>query len=78
MTATPPARRGPLRGRPRARVEDARLLTGRGVFVDDVVLPGMLHACFVRSPFARAAVRASTRRPPPRCRASAACSPPRT
>src|SRR5215813_11251804 len=40
------------------RVEDARLLTGRGTFVDDVSLPGMLHACFVRSPFARAAIRA--------------------
>jgi carbon-monoxide dehydrogenase large subunit len=40
-----------------ARVEDARLLTGRGTYVDDVVLPGMLHARFVRSPFARAAVR---------------------
>jgi carbon-monoxide dehydrogenase large subunit len=39
------------------RVEDARLLTGRGTFVDDVSLPGMLHACFVRSPFARAAIR---------------------
>jgi aerobic carbon-monoxide dehydrogenase large subunit len=39
------------------RVEDARLLTGRGTYVDDVVVPGMLHACFVRSPFARAAVR---------------------
>ncbi|HEY8526662.1 MAG TPA: xanthine dehydrogenase family protein molybdopterin-binding subunit [Acidimicrobiales bacterium] len=39
------------------RVEDARLLTGRGTFVDDVRLPGMLHACFVRSPFARAAIR---------------------
>ena len=39
------------------RVEDARLLTGRGLFVDDVALPGMLHACFVRSPFARAAIR---------------------
>jgi carbon-monoxide dehydrogenase large subunit len=39
------------------RVEDARLLTGRGTYVDDVALPGMLHACFVRSPFARAAVR---------------------
>jgi len=38
------------------RVEDARLLTGRGVFVDDISLPGMLHACFVRSPFARAAI----------------------
>jgi len=39
------------------RVEDARLLTGHGTFVDDVSLPGMLHACFVRSPFARAAIR---------------------
>ncbi|WP_101951799.1 xanthine dehydrogenase family protein molybdopterin-binding subunit [Mycobacterium sp. 3519A] len=36
------------------RVEDNRLLTGRGTFVDDVIRPGMLHACFVRSPFARA------------------------
>ena len=36
------------------RVEDARLLTGHGSFVDDVVRPGMLHACFVRSPIARA------------------------
>jgi carbon-monoxide dehydrogenase large subunit len=39
-----------------ARVEDARLLTGHGTYVDDVRLPGMLHACFVRSPFARAAI----------------------
>jgi carbon-monoxide dehydrogenase large subunit len=38
------------------RVEDTRLLTGRGTFVDDISLPGMLHACFVRSPFARAAI----------------------
>src|SRR5262247_3531074 len=39
------------------RIEDARLLTGRGTYADDVALPGMLHACFVRSPFARAAIR---------------------
>ena len=38
------------------RVEDPRLLTGRGTFVDDIVRPGMLHACFVRSPFARARI----------------------
>lgn len=38
------------------RVEDARLLTGTGTFVDDVVRPGMLHACFVRSPIARARI----------------------
>ncbi|KUH79916.1 MULTISPECIES: xanthine dehydrogenase family protein molybdopterin-binding subunit [unclassified Mycobacterium] len=39
------------------RIEDNRLLTGRGTFVDDVVRPGMLHACFVRSPFARATIK---------------------
>jgi aerobic carbon-monoxide dehydrogenase large subunit len=38
------------------RIEDNRLLTGRGTFVDDVTRPGMLHACFVRSPFARATI----------------------
>src|SRR3954452_6522349 len=40
------------------RVEDARLLTGQGTYVDDVVRPGMLHACFVRSPFPRARIDA--------------------
>ena len=39
------------------RIEDARLLTGQGTYVDDVSLPGMLHAYFVRSPFARAVIR---------------------
>ena len=38
------------------RVEDTRLLTGHGTFVDDITRPGMLHACFVRSPFARARI----------------------
>ncbi len=36
------------------RIEDGRLVTGRGTYVDDVTRPGMLHATFVRSPFARA------------------------
>jgi xanthine dehydrogenase molybdopterin-binding subunit B len=40
------------------RVEDARLLTGAGTFVDDIARPGMLHACFVRSPHARARIEA--------------------
>jgi CO/xanthine dehydrogenase Mo-binding subunit len=35
------------------RTEDARLVTGRGSFVDDVVVPGMLHAAFARSDVAR-------------------------
>jgi carbon-monoxide dehydrogenase large subunit len=39
------------------RVEDRRLLTGHGQYVDDIVLPGMLHVRFVRSTYARAAIR---------------------
>ena len=31
------------------RREDARLVTGHGTYVDDVVVPGMLHVAFVRS-----------------------------
>ena len=36
------------------RKEDFRILTGQGCFIDDVQTPGMLHACFVRSPMAHA------------------------
>jgi len=39
------------------RLEDPALLAGRGRFVDDVKLPGVLHACFVRTPHAHAMVR---------------------
>ncbi len=38
------------------RVEDPRFLTGRGAYVDDVVVPGMLHAAFVRSDVARGTI----------------------
>ncbi|TDC70707.1 xanthine dehydrogenase family protein molybdopterin-binding subunit [Actinomadura sp. GC306] len=54
MSAAPAAAR--YAGTRVPRVEDARLLTGHGTFVDDVVRPGMLHACFVRSPMARARI----------------------
>ncbi|MGH7353727.1 MAG: xanthine dehydrogenase family protein molybdopterin-binding subunit [Candidatus Rokuibacteriota bacterium] len=40
------------------RREDPRFLRGEARFVDDVVLPGMLHAAFVRSPHAHALIRA--------------------
>jgi carbon-monoxide dehydrogenase large subunit len=40
------------------RFEDPALLTGRGRYVDDIKLPGLLHACFVRSPHAHARIRA--------------------
>src|SRR5262245_11048363 len=39
------------------RREDPRFLRGEGRFIDDVVVPGMLHAAFVRSPHAHALVR---------------------
>ena len=39
------------------RIEDPLLLTGRGSYVDDVALPGMLHAAFVRSSDAHALIR---------------------
>src|SRR2546422_2797228 len=45
-------------GKPVRRVEDERLLTGRGRYSDDVNLPGQAYACFVRSPHAHARIRA--------------------
>jgi len=40
------------------RREDARLLTGKGHFVDDLHLPGCLHAAVLRSPYAHARINA--------------------
>jgi 2-furoyl-CoA dehydrogenase large subunit len=45
----------PFIGAPVQRVEDAALLTGRALFMDDLgTRPGTLHAAFVRSPHAHA------------------------
>ena len=44
-------------GSPLRRKEDQRLITGRGRYVEDLRFPGMLHAAFVRSPYAHARVR---------------------
>ncbi len=38
------------------RKEDVRLVRGRGTYVDDVVLPGMLHGAVLRSPYAHARI----------------------
>ena len=40
------------------RLEDPDLLSGRGQFVDDLHLPNMVHAAFLRSPFAHARITA--------------------
>jgi aerobic carbon-monoxide dehydrogenase large subunit len=39
------------------RKEDARFIRGKGTYVDDVSLPGMLHMELLRSPFAHARIR---------------------
>jgi carbon-monoxide dehydrogenase large subunit len=43
-------------GRARRRKEDARLITGRTTWTDNMVLPGMLHISVVRSPVAHGKV----------------------
>src|SRR5437867_10580362 len=55
-------------GQPLKRLEDPRLVTGNGSFVDDLHLPDMLYARVLRSPHAHAHIRsidsAATRRLP--------------
>lgn len=44
-------------GHSRKRVEDARFLRGKGNYIDDFKLPGMLHLDIVRSPYAHAKIK---------------------
>ena len=56
------------------RKEDKRFITGRGRYTDDMSVPGMCYAAFVRSPHAHAKIGEHRHRPPPRrCRAWSAC-----
>jgi carbon-monoxide dehydrogenase large subunit len=43
-------------GAPLPRKEDLRFLTGHGRYVEDIEVPGALHACFVRSPHPHAKI----------------------
>src|SRR5580693_4945365 len=43
-------------GKPRARKEDARLVTGQTNWTDNIVLPGMVHVAYLRSPMAHARI----------------------
>ncbi|HEY4607175.1 MAG TPA: xanthine dehydrogenase family protein molybdopterin-binding subunit, partial [Acidimicrobiia bacterium] len=43
-------------GRPLRRLEDPRLITGRGQYVDDIGVDGVLHAIFIRSVEAHASI----------------------
>src|SRR5262245_18250951 len=44
-------------GASRLRKEDARFIRGRGTYVDDIKLPGMLFGSIVRSPYAHARIK---------------------
>ena len=44
-------------GASRLRKEDARFIRGRGTYVDDIKLPGMLFGAMVRSPYAHARIK---------------------
>ncbi|HKU94591.1 MAG TPA: xanthine dehydrogenase family protein molybdopterin-binding subunit, partial [Vineibacter sp.] len=48
----------PYVGQPLRRREDRRLLIGKGRYVDDIRVPGMLHVAILRSPHAHAAIPA--------------------
>src|SRR5919197_5999196 len=55
MTAVESEHKGWL-GRRVKRKEDARFIVGRGNYIEDVKLPGMLHMAILRSPFAHAKI----------------------
>jgi aerobic carbon-monoxide dehydrogenase large subunit len=55
MTVTE-ERSGQEVGKARLRKEDARLITGRTTWTDNMVLPGMLHGAVLRSPVAHARI----------------------
>ena len=55
MTALDEVKIGGL-GASRRRVEDNRFIRGKGGYVDDIVLPGMLHMEILRSPVAHARI----------------------
>ena len=40
------------------RIEDERLITGKGRYAGDIKLDGLLHIAFVRSPMPHARIRA--------------------
>ena len=63
MTPTREQREAKLEGMgcKRKRVEDIRFTQGKGNYVDDVKLPGMLHGDFVRSPHPHARVKSINR-----------------
>lgn len=56
-TTTAPPQTETLVGKRIRRREDPRLITGTATYVEDIQLPGMHHACILRSPHAAARIR---------------------
>src|SRR6266576_947256 len=52
-----------LSGKRLRRKEDPRLVTGTATYVDDLKMPGMHHACIVRSPHGAAKIRSINTQP---------------
>ena len=59
--SAPPVKQHPTSmrwiGQNMKRVEDPRLLTGRGKYIDDMAVPNMAHAAVLRSPYAHARIK---------------------
>ncbi|HTS29309.1 MAG TPA: xanthine dehydrogenase family protein molybdopterin-binding subunit [Bryobacteraceae bacterium] len=57
MATTTISKPATLVGKSIRRVEDPRLITGTATYVDDIKMPGMHHACIVRSPHGAALIK---------------------
>ncbi len=55
-TTSTPVKADSLIGKRIKRREDPRLITGTATYTDDIQLPGMQYACFVRSPYGAAKI----------------------
>src|ERR671933_420552 len=63
MATTTTIKKETLVGKRIRRREDPRLITGTATYVDDIKMPGMHHACIVRSPHAAALIRGINAQP---------------
>src|SRR3982750_605945 len=63
MATSVPVQTDKLVGKAIRRKEDPRLLTGTASYVDDIQMPGMYHACIVRSPHAAARIKSVVTEP---------------
>jgi aerobic carbon-monoxide dehydrogenase large subunit len=63
MATTTITKTDTLVGKRIRRREDPRLITGTATYVDDIKMPGMHHACIVRSPHAAARIRSVNTKP---------------